>query len=58
VTLGIIKNIMLHTDIEDDYIDIRDFNSLNEFINLKPDFIFHFSALSLVRHSYTTPIDT
>ena len=38
-------------------IDIRDFKILNKVIKkIKPDFIFHFAAQSLVGASYKNPV--
>ena len=40
-------------------IDIRDYDSVRELVlKLKPDFIFHLAAKSLVRPSYNLPLET
>jgi len=45
--------------VENYEIDILDFNSVNNLIQkLKPDFIFHLAAQSLVRRSYENPLET
>ena len=39
--------------------DIRDLNKLKNMINLaEPDFVFHLAAQSLVRKSYSEPLET
>ncbi len=39
--------------------DIRDFESINKIVKkIKPDFVFHLAAQSLVSVSYTNPIET
>jgi CDP-glucose 4,6-dehydratase len=49
----------LHKDIVDLRIDIRDNEALkNSIIETQPDFIFHLAAQSLVRKSYSSPIET
>ena len=51
--LGIDKKIKSNIN------DIRDFDSLKKFIQkVKPDIIFHLAAQSLVRESYTNPLET
>jgi len=46
-------------NIQSNIGDIRDFENLKKFIGkVKPDIIFHLAAQSLVRESYTTPLDT
>ena len=45
--------------VNDQRLDIRDFDSLNKLFHLhKPDFIFHLAAQALVRQSYEYPLDT
>ena len=45
--------------ITDHRIDIRNQSDLNEvFISARPDFVFHLAAQSLVRRSYTDPLET
>jgi len=45
--------------ISDIRLDIRDSLSLQKvFLSEAPDFVFHFAAQSLVRQSYTNPIET
>jgi CDP-glucose 4,6-dehydratase len=49
----------LHDKIEDYRLDIRDSNGLNSLIHkIKPDYVFHLAAQSLVRLSYEHPIET
>ena len=46
-------------NINDLRIDIRDRTTLSkEIIKAKPDFVFHLAAQSLVRKSYTNPVET
>ncbi len=45
--------------VEGLFLDIRDFNSLNDLIiKTKPDFVFHLAAQALVRKSYKEPLET
>ena len=51
------KNFKMKKNIQNFNIDIRNFDKLNKVIRkIKPDFIFHFAAQSLVGASYKNPI--
>ena len=51
--------LQLESKIESIMLDITDFKSLNSKINeIKPDYIFHLAAQSIVRTSYEEPINT
>tara|TARA_B110000008_G_C16915409_1_gene542467 strand:+ start:364 stop:1464 length:1101 start_codon:yes stop_codon:yes gene_type:complete len=53
------KSSKLSKLMDDYFIDIRDFQSLKKLINkIRPDFIFHLAAKSLVRTSYDFPLET
>ena len=52
-----IKNFRLKKNVKNFNIDIRNFVKLNKIITkIKPDFIFHFAAQSLVGKSFKNPI--
>ena len=52
-----IKNFRLKKDVKNFNIDIRNFVKLNKIITkIKPDFIFHFAAQSLVGNSFKNPV--
>ena len=52
-----IKNFRLKKNVKNFNIDIRKFEKLNKIITkIKPDFIFHFAAQSLVGNSFKNPI--
>ena len=52
-----IKNFKMKKIVKNFNIDIRNFRKLNKIITkIKPDFIFHFAAQSLVGTSYKKPI--
>ena len=52
-----IKNFRLLKNVKNFNIDIRNFEKLNKIITkIKPDFIFHFAAQSLVGNSFKNPI--
>lgn len=52
-----IKNFKMDKYIKNFNIDVRDFKKLNKVITqIKPEFIFHFAAQSLVGASYKNPI--
>ena len=52
-----IKNFRLKKDVKNFNIDIRNFVKLNKIITkIKPDFIFHFAAQSLVGKSFKNPV--
>jgi CDP-glucose 4,6-dehydratase len=52
-----IKNFNLKKDIKNFNIDIRNFNKLKKVIfQIRPNFIFHFAAQSLVGRSYKNPV--
>ena len=45
--------------VKERHIDIRKSNELSEYVNdIKPDFVFHLAAQSLVRLSYEDPVET
>ncbi len=45
--------------ITDHLVDIRNQNQLQELIlSTQPDFVFHLAAQALVRHSYSSPVET
>ena len=49
----------LHDKIEDYRLDIRDSDGLNSLIHkIKPDYVFHLAAQSLVSDSYKNPVNT
>ena len=49
----------LQSLVENEFNDIRNFNSLKDSINnFKPDIIFHLAAQPLVRESYKDPLST
>lgn len=51
------KNFRMKKNIKNFNIDIRNFKKLNKVIKkIKPDFIFHFAAQSLVGDSYSNPV--
>src|SRR6056300_1468168 len=53
------KNLQLSKKINQKYLDIRNFKSLNNLIKKeKPDFIFHLAAQSVVSESFYDPIKT
>ena len=50
---------LLGLDISDQRFDIRNFEKIKESINIaKPKIVFHLAAQSLVRHSYSDPLNT
>lgn len=50
---------LLNQDIAEKFTDIRDINEVSEFIEeIKPHFIFHLAAQSLVLDSYSDPLKT
>ena len=52
-----IKNFRLKKNVKNFNIDIRNFVKLNKIITkIKPDFIFHFAAQSLVGNSFKNPV--
>ena len=52
-----IKNFRLKKNVKNFNIDIRNFVKLNKIITkIKPDFIFHFAAQSLVGKSFKNPV--
>ena len=52
-----IKNFKLKKTVKNFNIDIRNFAKLNKIITkIKPDFIFHFAAQSLVGNSFKNPV--
>jgi len=52
-----IKNFRLKKNVKNFNIDIRNFEKLNKIITkIKPDFIFHFAAQSLVGNSFKNPV--
>ena len=52
-----IKNFKLKKTVKNFNIDIRNFVKLNKIITkIKPDFIFHFAAQSLVGNSFKNPV--
>ena len=52
-----IKNFKLKKNVKNFNIDIRNFVKLNKIITkIKPDFIFHFAAQSLVGNSFKNPV--
>ena len=52
-----IKNFKLKKNVKNFNIDIRNFEKLNKIIRkIKPDFIFHFAAQSLVGNSFKNPV--
>ena len=52
-----IKNFRLKKNVKNFNIDIRNFEKLNKIIRkIKPDFIFHFAAQSLVGNSFKNPV--
>ena len=54
------KTLSLDTLLADDFrIDIRDLKAVSSILNsVKPDFVFHLAAQSLVKYSYNDPIYT
>jgi CDP-glucose 4,6-dehydratase len=54
------KTLSLDTLLADDFrIDIRDLKAVSSILNsVKPDFVFHLAAQSLVKYSYNDPICT
>lgn len=53
------KELNLEFSINHTFLDIREFNAISELINaVKPDFIFHLAAQSIVSTSYKDPIKT
>ena len=65
ISLGIPTNPSLFTQLGlagkmgDNRIDIRNLDSTMQcFLDEKPDIVFHLAAQSLVRESYTSPVDT
>ena len=53
------ESLSLEQFIENKKIDIRDFDNLKKTINqIKPDFIFHLAAQSLVQKSYKRSLET
>ena len=52
-----IKHFRLKKNVKNFNIDIRNFEKLNKIITkIKPDFIFHFAAQSLVGNSFKNPV--
>ncbi|MEX3901054.1 CDP-glucose 4,6-dehydratase [Paraburkholderia sp. BR10954] len=50
---------LLKTSIEDQRIDIRDEEGMSRLVKeVQPEFVFHLAAQSLVRHSYSAPVET
>ncbi len=50
---------LLKPDIEDRRIDIRDEKGMSRLVTeIEPEFVFHLAAQSLVRHSYSAPVET
>ena len=55
----IFNSLKLKKKIKQYFIDIKDFNKVNEIIKKeKPDIIFHLAAQSIVSTSFTNPLDT
>ena len=55
----IFNSLKLKKKIKQYFIDIKDFNKVNEIIKKeKPDIIFHLAAQSLVSEGYTKPLET
>jgi len=55
----IFKSLNLHKEIEQNYINICEFEKLNRIIKkTKPDIIFHLAAQSVVSESYYNPLFT
>ena len=53
------KSLGLEKKIQQYYVDIKNFNKLNEIIRKKkPDIIFHLAAQSIVSTSFEKPLDT
>ncbi len=51
--------LRLNKNINFSIIDINNFDKVNQYIkHLKPDFIFHLAAQSIVSESYNEPLDT
>ena len=50
---------LLDLDIDDRRIDIRDASGVRDVVqSAAPEIVFHLAAQSLVRHSYTSPLET
>lgn len=55
----IFKSLNLNKKINQYYIDIKNFNKINDLVKKeKPDIIFHLAAQSIVSLSYNNPLDT
>ncbi len=53
------ESLKLENDIETNFADIRDIDSVSKIINdIKPDFLFHLAAQAIVSTSYENPLDT
>nr|MCU0721828.1 GDP-mannose 4,6-dehydratase [Pirellula sp.] len=51
--------LALDTQMESIVADLRDYNKLTEtIVRVRPDFVFHLAAQSLVRRSYKNPTET
>ena len=56
---SLFSELELHLAYRTEYADIRDVDHLKKYIQeIKPDFIFHLAAQSLVRVSYDIPVET
>lgn len=53
------ESLNLGCKIEQHFIDVRDFDKLNDVIKrIEPDFVFHLAAQAIVSTSYENPVDT
>lgn len=58
-TPSMFEELKLATQIEHNFIDIRDFDSLRDKIqSFKPEFLFHLAAQPIVSRSYLDPLET
>lgn len=56
---SLFNTLKLRNRILDRRVDIRNLSSLKKIVkNFKPDFVFHLAAQSLVKKSYSEPINT
>lgn len=56
---SLFSELDLNSAYRTEYADIRDLENLKDYIEeIKPDFIFHLAAQSLVRLSYDVPVET
>lgn len=56
---SLFNSLRLRNKINDHRIDIKNLTALKKIIkNFKPDFVFHLAAQSLVKKSYSNPINT